>query len=73
MKIDLYKLYNLIYRGIHEKFSRDVVSAVCYTIYTINLSLCTQTAVPLSGGGGGKALAINKKNFLALFVNSPAF
>jgi len=72
MKIDLYKLYNLIYRGIHEKFSRDVVSAVCYTIYTINLSLCTQTAVPLSGGGG-KALAIKKITLLALFVNSPAF
>ena len=32
------------YRGIHEKGSRDVVSAVCHNIYTIFLSLCTQTA-----------------------------
>ena len=30
--------------GIHEKGSWDVVSAVCYTIETIYLSLCTQTA-----------------------------
>ena len=30
--------------GIHEKGSEDFVSAVCYTIYTIYLSLCTQTA-----------------------------
>ena len=29
------------HRGIHEKGSGDVVSAVCYTIY---LPLCTQTA-----------------------------
>ena len=34
----------LIYRGIHEKGSDDVVSAICYTKYTIYLSLCTQTA-----------------------------
>ena len=32
------------YRGIHEKGSGVVVSAVCYTIYTIYLSLCTKTA-----------------------------
>ena len=32
------------YRGIHEKGSDDVVSAVCCTIYNIYLSLCTQTA-----------------------------
>ena len=32
-----------IYRGIHEKGSGDVL-AVCYSIYTIYLSLCTQTA-----------------------------
>ena len=38
--IDLY----VIYRGIREKGSGDVVSAVCYTIYTIYLSLCTQTS-----------------------------
>ena len=31
-------------RGIHEKGSRDVVSSVYYTKYTIYLSLCTQTA-----------------------------
>ena len=31
------------YRGIHEKGSEDVVSAVCYIIYTIYLSICTQT------------------------------
>ena len=30
--------------GIHEKGSRDVVSAVCDTVYTIYLSLYTQTA-----------------------------
>ena len=34
----------LFYWGIHEKGSGDGVSAVCYTIYTINISLCTQTA-----------------------------
>ena len=33
-----------LYRGIHEKGSGDVVSAICYTIYTIYLSLCTPTA-----------------------------
>ena len=32
------------YRGIHEKSSGDVVSAVCYTICAIYLSLFTQTA-----------------------------
>ena len=32
------------FRGIPEKGSGDVVSAVCYTIHTIYLSLCTQTA-----------------------------
>ena len=32
------------YRGIHEEGSGDVVSAVCYTIYTIYLTLCAQTA-----------------------------
>ena len=32
---------NVLYRGIHEKGSGDVVSAVIYTIY---LSLSTQTA-----------------------------
>ena len=32
------------YRGIHEKGSGDVVSAIFYTTYTIHLSLCTQTA-----------------------------
>ena len=26
------------YRGIHEKGSEDVASAVCYTIYTLYLS-----------------------------------
>ena len=36
--------YNVIHRGIHEKGSGDVVSAVCFTIYTIYLSLCTQSA-----------------------------
>ena len=30
-----------LYRGIHEKGSGNVVSAVCYTIY---IFLCTQTA-----------------------------
>ena len=36
---------NLVFRrGIHEKGSGDVVSAVCYTIYTTYLSLCTQTS-----------------------------
>ena len=35
-------------RGIHEKGSGDVVSAVCYTIYTIYLSLCTQKAETIS-------------------------
>ena len=34
----------LEYRGIHERGSGDVVSAVCYTIQPIYLSLCTQTA-----------------------------
>ena len=51
-------LYN--YRGIREKGSGDVVSAVCYTIYTINLSLCTQTAETTS-------------IFRTLFVNSPVY
>ena len=39
------KFYTLLltYRGIHEKGSGDVVSAVCNTIYAVNLSLCTQT------------------------------
>ena len=32
------------YRGIHKNDSRYVVSAVCITIYTIYISLCTQTA-----------------------------
>ena len=35
---------DFINRGIHEKGSGDVVSAVCYTIYSIYLSLCIQTA-----------------------------
>ena len=34
----------LSYRGIQEKGSGYVVLTVCYTIYTIYLSLCTQTA-----------------------------
>ena len=32
------------YEGIHEKGSGDVVSTACYTIYTIYIFLCTQTA-----------------------------
>jgi len=37
------------YRGIHEKKSSEkVFSAVCYTIYTIYLSICTQTAETIS-------------------------
>ena len=35
---------SLSYKGIQEKGSGDVFSAVCYTIYTIYLSLCTHTA-----------------------------
>ena len=34
---------NVFCRGIQEKGSGDVVSAICYTVYTIYLSLCTQT------------------------------
>ena len=30
--------------GIHLKGSGDVVSAVCYTMYTIYICLCSQTA-----------------------------
>ena len=30
------------YRGFHEKGSGDVVSAVCHTIFTIYLPLCTR-------------------------------
>ena len=37
-------LFNYIYRGIHEKGSDDVVSAVCGSVYFIYLALCTQTA-----------------------------
>ena len=33
-----------LYRGIREKGSEDVVSAVCYTIYTLYLSFSAQTA-----------------------------
>ena len=33
-----------IYRGIHEKGLGDVVSAACYTINILYLSLCTQSA-----------------------------
>ena len=36
--------FNARYRVIHKKGSDDVASDVCYTIYTIYLSLCTQTA-----------------------------
>ena len=36
------------YRGIHEKGSGDVVAAVCYTVYTIYLSLCTTSPEPFS-------------------------
>ena len=39
-----FSLPSLLNREIHEKGSGDVVSAVCYTIYTIYLSLFTQTA-----------------------------
>ena len=40
--LDEYILHILLcYRGIHDKASGDVVSAVCYTIYTIHLSLYT--------------------------------
>ena len=38
------EIINTMYRRIHEKDSGDVVSAVCYFIYTIYPSLCTQTA-----------------------------
>ena len=41
---NLYFIFPLRYRGIHEKGSGDVVSAVCYTRYTIYPSFCTQTA-----------------------------
>ena len=30
--------------GVHDPGEEEVVSAICYTIYTIYLSLCTQTA-----------------------------
>ena len=33
----------ILYRGVREKGSGDVVSAVCYTIFAIYLLLCTQT------------------------------
>ena len=40
--------FNLLrYRGCLEKGSDAIGSAICYTIYTINLSLCTQTADPI--------------------------
>ena len=34
----------LFCKGIHEKGPDEIRSAVCYTVYTIHLSLCTQTA-----------------------------
>ena len=37
-------LSSTIYRGNIEKGSDDIGSAVCYTIYTVYLSLCKQTA-----------------------------
>ena len=43
----LKKLHSINLQGIHKKglwVTGDVVSAVCYTIYTIYLSLCTKTA-----------------------------
>ena len=36
------------YTGILEKGSYDIGSAVCYTTYTIYLSLWTQTTDPIS-------------------------
>ena len=36
------------YRGCLENGSNDIVSAVCFTIYTIFLSLWTQTADPIT-------------------------
>ena len=37
-------LYLVVKRRFLEKGSDDIESAVCYPIYTIYLSLCTQTA-----------------------------
>ena len=37
-----------IYNVSLEKDWDDIGSAVCYTVYTIYLSLCTQTADPIS-------------------------
>ena len=36
------------YRGILEKGSKDIETAVCYTIYAIYLSLSAQTADPIT-------------------------
>ena len=41
IKIKVYE--SIMYRGVFEKGSDDIGSAVCYTIYTIHISLCTQT------------------------------
>ena len=41
-------MFLLSYRGILEKGSDDIRSAVCYAIYAIYLFLWTQTAAPIS-------------------------
>ena len=42
------RYYNLQYNVCLEKGSDDIGSAVCDTIYTVYLSLCTQTADSIS-------------------------
>ena len=62
-------------RGIQENGSGDVVSAVYYTVYTIHLSLCIQTAgttYPLtllvSCPVFQQCTLINDKGFMQCFV-----
>ena len=62
----------LWYRGIHKNGLGDVVSDVCYILYTIYLSLCTQT-VETTSPEPFSSIPLYLKILLVLWLNSCFF